>query len=90
MKEIERSLADSRQSWTTSVKAIEEDVRQLKGVYNELLDNDDGNEFRTTAKTASASRNTTCRRSRILLETNDHLLRLLSIMMEELKRRPTS
>lgn len=80
MKEIEKSLAKSRQSWTASIKSIEEDVRELKGRYDKRSD--------TTAK--SASNNTTCRGSRISLETNDHLLRLVSIMMEELKRRPTS
>ena len=88
MKEIEKSLADSRQSWAASIKSIEENFRDLKGRYDKVSDNSHDSECCTTAKNANGD--TTCRGSRIPLEASDHLLRLLLIMMEELKRRPTS
>lgn len=88
MKEIERSLADSRQSGAASIKSIEENLRDLKERFDKVSDNGHDSECCTTAK--NGNRNTTCRESRIPPEANLHLLRLFSIMMEELKRRPTS
>jgi len=88
MKEIETLLEDSRKSWRVGLKAIEGDVGHLKELYGGLSDNTGANECCTTAKTAS--RDTTCQGSRVSPDTNDHLMRLLLILMEELKRRATS
>jgi hypothetical protein len=87
MKEIEMTLRDSRQSWTASLKTIEEDLRQLKKLYGGLLDNSGATECCNPAK--AASRDTTCGAPRISQDTNDQLIRLFSIVMEELKRGAT-
>jgi hypothetical protein len=87
IKEIETALGDSRQSWKASLKTIEEDVRQLKEPYGGHLDNSDANECCNTAK--AASRDTTCGGPRISQGTDDYLIHLLSIIIEELKRRAT-
>ena len=87
IKEMETMLATSRQSWTASFKTIEEDVRQLKELYGGLLGNSGATEGCDTAKVVS--RDTTCGAPRTSQDTNDHLIRLLSIIVEKLKRGAT-
>ena len=87
MKEMETMLGTSRQSWTASFKTIEEDVRQLKELYGGLLGDSGATECCDTAK--AASRDTTCGAPRTSQDTNDHLIRLLSIVVEKLKRGAT-
>jgi hypothetical protein len=89
MKDLEKLLGDSRKSWTARLKAIEEDVLQLKELYGRLSDNSDADKCFTTAKTAG--KDATCGGSRVSLDKNDPLLimRLLFIVIEELKKRAT-
>lgn len=87
MKAIEMMLRDSRQGLTASLKTIEEDIRQLKELYGGLLDNSDTNECCNSTK--AVGRDTTCGASRMSQDTNDHLIRLLSTIVGELKRGAT-
>lgn len=87
IKEIEMLLEDSSHSQTASLKTIEEDVRQLKELYGRLLDNRDANKCCNTARAASGGM--TCGGLRMSQDTSDHLIRLLLIIMEELKGRAT-
>ena len=84
MKDIETELGDSRKNWTASLKAVNGDVKHLKELYRGLLGVSDTNKCYTT------SSDTPCGGARVSLDTNDHLIRLLSIVIEEMKKRETN